>query len=1042
MSTVQAIIGEDTVSSDILEFDIWRESLKVGRWELVLKNEDNKYAGDLVQNDVSQLKINDVPMLIGYVDDPYTFLAKKGVYTNLMNLKGRDYGRDLARLYATANFVDVKADDVLEKLLSITDSEITYTSPQAAPLVNVDKARTYLIDWLEGIAPRFNYDAYVDDAKALHFFLYGHVDEETGVTLKLVSGATDNNILDLLKGEDLGLSIANEIEVTAGPLEDHYTDGNAVDFDSEANTTVENEPNTMAKVVANAPTSTVFKTDLPKAVDDWYKGLNIIFRSGNLENEKSLITGYVGASKQVTVSPAFSQVPEVDDDVTIEGSIVGTSSLRMHCSINCIPWISLDFSGNGLYSHAGLDLSSPREMSYYNRHKSTQALSNIRPRLKDKLGTVIEFKRGGIFPLPVGVADKGRTDIQAHNKWHKVKIPLGESEENIIKDNETPNFWYYISGSSFDWANVVEIKWIINPASGGAASYWIDNLCIPSVEVRVDVRNQTSIDAHGRSMWHDDRPDIRSQIELQVVAEEELKARKDPVKTIRVFAKGQTGTKYSGQSVEVLAPDHGIAAATKYRILKLHHQVRKEAIMKGENFITTYDLVKHEMSPTAQHLRSLRYNLSNDPYGTLIEILSLTRRRTKGSRGQRRPEFGDTHPASTVFYSGSGTVFPLDPADGFVFVLTADIPSTHLAGGYTYVESQEIWVRQPAIFRRAANPTYGQYEGDINDNTTDGKIYQWDGDSWEFIGTSDHGTMEGLDGDDHTQYHTTARHAAIEHVASMLNQAIQPYNSNIEFTRVVDSEHNAIHYTLGNITFQDGTTRSITPAANLTDLPVGYNYIYFKTDSASLFATQVHGDAISAGRGLLAIILVSSADDPDVPCSIQTFYSKGLNITADVISCILLSAIASELGSVNAAGGAVRIDDDGINIIDDAGGNFLIFRKADESIKGAIYKDTDDYIIIHSTDARIRMRGNTVPLIDGGFDLGLDVIRWGHIYGDNLHGRYFVPITTLGSRPAAAAGVVGLLWQTRTAAGHKTYTWQCVQNDANGYEWIQTGVST
>ncbi|GAH03205.1 unnamed protein product, partial [marine sediment metagenome] len=291
---------------------------------------------------------------------------------------------------------------------------------------------------------------------------YGHVDEETGVILKSVSGAMDNNILDLLKGEDLGLSIANEIEITAGLLEDHYSDGNAVDFDSEANTTVVNEPNRTAKVVANAPTSTVFKTDLPDDhPDDWYKGLNIIFKSGNLENEKRLITGYVGTSKQVTVSPAFSQAPEVGDDVMIEGSIVGTSSLRMHCSINCVPWMSLDFSGSGLYSHVGLDLSSPREMSYYNRHKSVQTVSNLRPRLKDKLGNIIEFKRGNLWPLPAGVADKGRTDIQKHNKWYKIKVPLGESEDNIIKDSEAANFWYYISGENFDWANIVEIKWII-----------------------------------------------------------------------------------------------------------------------------------------------------------------------------------------------------------------------------------------------------------------------------------------------------------------------------------------------------------------------------------------------------------------------------------------------------------------------------------------------------------------------------------------------------------------------------------------------------
>jgi len=58
--------------------------------------------------------------------------------------------------------------------------------------------------------------------------------------------------------------------------------------------------------------------------------------------------------------------------------------------------------------------------------------------------------------------------------------------------------------------------------------------------------------------------------------------------------------------------------------------------------------------------------------------------------------------------------------------------------------------------------------------------------------------------------------------------------------------------------------------------------------------------------------------------------------------------------------------------------------------------------------------------------------------------KYFIPTTTLANRPAAASGIVGLVWQTREAGNHKTYTWQCVQTDdvAPTYEWIQTGIST
>lgn len=71
-------------------------------------------------------------------------------------------------------------------------------------------------------------------------------------------------------------------------------------------------------VIANAPTSTVFKTDLTEATDDYYKDMQLRFTSG-LVGETSIITAYVGSSKQITVSPAFSVAPSVTDAFIIEG---------------------------------------------------------------------------------------------------------------------------------------------------------------------------------------------------------------------------------------------------------------------------------------------------------------------------------------------------------------------------------------------------------------------------------------------------------------------------------------------------------------------------------------------------------------------------------------------------------------------------------------------------------------------------------------------------------------------------------------------------
>ena len=72
-------------------------------------------------------------------------------------------------------------------------------------------------------------------------------------------------------------------------------------------------------VVANSPTPTVFKTNLTEATDDYYKDMELRFTSGTLTSENSSITAYVGSTKQITVSPAFSEAPIVTDAFIIEG---------------------------------------------------------------------------------------------------------------------------------------------------------------------------------------------------------------------------------------------------------------------------------------------------------------------------------------------------------------------------------------------------------------------------------------------------------------------------------------------------------------------------------------------------------------------------------------------------------------------------------------------------------------------------------------------------------------------------------------------------
>ena len=76
------------------------------------------------------------------------------------------------------------------------------------------------------------------------------------------------------------------------------------------------------EVVANAPTDTIFKTDLPSTVDDYYVGMTLRFTSGALSPwEMRVISDYIGATKQITVASAFSAAPSVGDAFIVEPSV-------------------------------------------------------------------------------------------------------------------------------------------------------------------------------------------------------------------------------------------------------------------------------------------------------------------------------------------------------------------------------------------------------------------------------------------------------------------------------------------------------------------------------------------------------------------------------------------------------------------------------------------------------------------------------------------------------------------------------------------------
>lgn len=390
-----------------------------------------------------------------------------------------------------------------------------------------------------------------------------------------------------------------------------------------------------------------------------------------------------------------------------------------------------------------------------------------------------------------------------------------------------------------------------------------------------------------------------------------------------------------------------------------------------------------------------------------------------------------------------GTEFPTEPYDMQFFRLTQDIEG-YPAALYRYDAEEDKWVRLQILhFEGTTEPTGIDFLiGDTFWHTADLKFYKWNGTDWIFTGAA----------------FSVDEHSDIEHLASMLNQAVQPYNSNITFARKAGLEHNAITYTAGEVKFQDGTARSITPAAELTSLPVGNNYIYFKLDSAELFATTSHATAISADRGLLAIIIVASASNPDIPCAIQPFYAKGLNVTADTMSVILLSAISAYLGNVEIADGAVLLGDDGILVGDGAAvldSSGITFHGAalwfyDNALyRGQIYASyfefSDDLFVFNAPNASALISadldvllypGRNVIPYQSGIKLGTVTDPWDEVHADDIFTKLHFERSNLAGRPDASAELLGTGWATRETDEEEIF-WFCGLNAAGAPIWIE-----
>lgn len=554
MTSIDFWIGATGYNFHIYEADIWRDAMTgIGRWEVLLDPLTSYWPGMIAVDQGVRIDINGVTMMRGYVDDVETFIDRRGTYTDLYRLKGRDYGMDLAQLYISQPYQNTRADNVVQAALLAAGSEISYASPALAPFIDYEFTRTFLSDGIREIADKTNnlganYDFYVDDTPApggpnLHFFSVGDPAENTVVQLISQVNNRNSNILSIDPlGEALGFGIKNYVELYTREVNDHWTDLNAVDF-------------------------------------------------GTIN---------CGATDETTIF------------LHGKGAIRATNNTLAPTQIT----IELDFLP-GLYGYTFLDMHQSTTGKYdYYMYDTRNFAKTCRIGLEDVPGNTIWYYQaiwGGLGKC------YQCTDQKTNNEWRKVTFPLGDESgiEGALMPGSTKGHWYQLRGAAFNWSQVRKIMFETQGDLINVGDFFIiDGLQIPNVEVFSIAQDFASQVLYGIRMKSFYRPDLKSQVEFDSVAPEILAKLKDPMSKLRVTTIGQTGSVYTGQTLQVLAPSSGINPLTTYRILSLHHKVVRassESDYPGYTFTTDYDLVKHEVSGVTQNVDFERVASSNNP---------------------------------------------------------------------------------------------------------------------------------------------------------------------------------------------------------------------------------------------------------------------------------------------------------------------------------------------------------------------------------------------------------------------------------------------
>jgi len=584
MTTVSVIIGAYNVSDAVKHVEVWRKATEgIDRCLIWIDNKNAVYSNLLGADASITITVDGADLFKGYVDEVKPKIEEKFLQT--LSITGRGLGQDLQNKLYDYIYKSQPADDIIANILAQAGTEITFTSPGTAPSIYYDTKGGYVLDLLREILEYIDYDGFVKLTKEWDMFAIGTRD--SGITLKSVLNATDNNIIQVLEHtEKDAWELKNYIIVFGtDKVDDGWTEGNASGWTVAPNNT---------------------------GPFNYYGTSPYVIRKGVAAIYCGIGTGVFCDLR--LVFPKYNHS-------SLDWSKLSNAELSI---------IICQYRGatDPVEDEATMQLDG----KWYVQFPAIQ--------LKDTAGNEICWRQ------PASVEGGGKAGWQLLNRptvsggEENIVAPIGTDvsvEKGTIVDYTTRGKWYQVYGSGFNW-NVTRIRiWSI---STQVEQLYIDGLTLPTqlIAVAQDGASQTQYKVRKLRLIE---KDIATQAELQSYADSVLAKRKDPIKRLHLYARGDIGLIggvwkwFAGYYVTVNVPAEGINNII-WRMIEIHHVISEEPVISGFDHVVELSLVGRY-----DKLETLRWSYGEKGQ---IAILRQLRDRIKAAE-QEMIEVRDWYPA-------------------------------------------------------------------------------------------------------------------------------------------------------------------------------------------------------------------------------------------------------------------------------------------------------------------------------------------------------------------------------------------------------------